>query len=97
MESREQAVIRDRQLKKQLEKDPVVRKLFQEQIDAMICKGILKEVNEKYPRRYLPILAVTDLNRKSTKVRVCLDARSKFHGLGMNDLLYKGRINMPDI
>ena len=38
----------------------------------MISKGILREVGETYPKRYLPLLTVIYLNGESTKVRVCL-------------------------
>ena len=89
--NRQQAIIREKSLKYQFDKNPEVKKLFHDQIKIMISNSILKSVDNNYPKRYLPLLAVTDLNRESTKVRVCLDAKSKFQ------VLYKGKLNMPDI
>ena len=74
-----------------------MKKLFTKQIQEMISNGILKEVDESYPKRYLPLLAVTDLERESTKVRVCLDARTRHQNISMNDVLLKGRLEIPNI
>ena len=35
--------------------------------------------------------------RESTKVRVCLDSKSKYKGVSVNDALLKGRLEMTDI
>ena len=72
-------------------------RLFSEQIDEMVEKGILKKVDESYPSRYLPLLAVIGLGRESTKVRVCLDSKAKFKNISLNDVLLKGKLEMPDI
>ena len=50
-----------------------------------------------YPKRYLPLLAIVNLDRESIKVRVCLDAKSKYKGVSLNDVLLKGRLEMNDI
>ena len=63
----------------------------------MIKQGVLKLVDDQYPKRYLPLLAVIDLERDSTKVRVCLDAKTKFKKYSFNDALLKGKLKMPDI
>ena len=66
-------------------------------MQMMIEQGVLRLVDEGYPKRYLPLLAVVDMERESTKVRVCLDAKTKFQGLCLNDILLKGKLVMPDI
>ena len=92
-----QALQRDESLNKQLSKNAEVKKLFSEQIEEMTTNGILKRVNNDYPSRYLPLLAVVDLHRESTKVRVCLDAKAKFKNMSFNDALLKGKLVMPDM
>ena len=74
-------------LRKQIAKDIDVQNLFNKQIEDMITKGILKEVDGGYPKRYVPLIAVTDLSRESTKVRVCLDAKTKYRDMSLNDAL----------
>ena len=95
--NRSQAIHRDDNLNKQLAKKSRVEKLFSEQIQGMITKGVLKKVENKQPKRYLPLLAVVNLERDTTKVRVCLDARTKFKNRSLNDALLKGKLEMPDI
>ena len=36
-------------------------------------------------------------DRESTKVRVCLDSKTKYDGFSINDALLKGKIEMLDI
>ena len=62
----------------------------------MISLNILKKVDESYPKRYLPLLAI-DLERDSSKVRVCLDSKSKHSGMSLNDAFLKGKYEMNDI
>ena len=59
--------------------------------------GVLRKVEDNYPKRYLPLLAVTKLERDSTKVRICLDSKSKYKGISLNDYLLKGKLEMSDI
>ena len=75
----------------------VIRHLFMRQIDEMKAIGVLKKTDEQFPKRYLPLLAVTNLDRDSTKVRMCLDAKCKFKGHSFNDYLLKGRLEMIDL
>ena len=63
----------------------------------MVNGGILKAVDKELPKRYLPLLAVIDLQRDSTKIRVCLDGKSRYHGLSFNDALFKGKLEMTDV
>ena len=42
----------------------------------MISLVMLRKVDSSYPKRYLPLLAVVDLEKESTKVRVCLDSKT---------------------
>lgn len=94
--NKEQALERDKKLVKQLVNRGMVE-LFDTQIKDMIETGVIRKVNETYPRRYLPLLAVVNMNRDTTKVRVCLDARTKFKGTSFNDTLWKGKLEMTDI
>ena len=63
----------------------------------MITLGVLKNVNPSYPKRYLPLLVVVNLERESTKVRVCLDSKTKFWGLNLNDVLFQGKYEVNDL
>ena len=63
----------------------------------MISLNILKKVDESYPKRYLPLLAIVDLERDSSKVRVCLDSKSKHSGMSLNDAFLKGKYEMNGI
>ena len=95
--NRIQALQRDNNLTRQLARKPDIGKLFSDQIQEMIDEGILELVDDDYPRRYVPLLAVVDMERDSTKVRICLDAKAKFKKLALNDLLLKGKLEMPNI
>ena len=96
--NRVQAWSRSMNLEKYLKKkDPGLLKLFQEQVTEMITTDVLREVPPSYPHRYLPLLAVITPEKESTKLRVCLDSKSKFAGLSLNDALLKGKMKMNDI
>ena len=95
--NKEQAVNRDLQLRKQLSKNAMIYDLFQEQIKEMIKNGIIYKADPEYPKRYLPLLDVINFNKDSSKVRICLDTKSKFKGISLNDALLKGRLEMADI
>ena len=95
--NRLQAVQSDMLLMKQLKKDPIVSKLFQEVKEGMIKEGIWQQVDADYPKRYLPLVVVVDLEKETSKVRVCLDAKRKFKGMSLNDALLKGSVDMVDI
>ena len=94
--NRAQAINRDIKLIKQLKRQNLYGQ-FEEQIQEMIDTGIIKRVNEDYPKRYLPLLAVIKPDKESTKVRVCLDAKSKYNGFSWNDGQYKGKVEMTDV
>ena len=68
----------NRDIKLRLEKDKGTLRMFKDQIDEMIKGDILREVDVNYPKRYLPLLAVVNLERDSTKVRICLDSKTRF-------------------
>ena len=96
--NRIQAINRSLLLERKLLRTPDVLKLFNEQIEEMISLQVLRKTEPNYPKRYLlPLLAVMNLARQSTKVRVCLDSRTKFSRLSLNDLLLKGKLTMNDI
>ena len=84
-------------LENKLSKDPVIQRVFNEQVEEMISQGILKKVNSSYPKRYLPLLAVVNMEKDSTKVRVCLDSKTKFGGLSLNDALLHGKYEINDL
>ena len=85
-----QAENRDAKLMQQLKRKKDVQKLFNQQINEMIENGIIRNVDSGYPRSYLPLLAVVNPEKESSKVRVCLDAKCKFNGISLNDALLKG-------
>ena len=95
--NRIQAVNRSISLQKRLAKDPNLLKLFDDQMDEMISSNILRKVAPDVPQRYLPVLAVVNPEKKSTKLRVCLNSKAKFSGLSLNDALLKGKMKMNDI
>ena len=95
--NREQAAHRDIKFMKQLRKDIKVLLLVEEQIKEMVDMGVLRKVEMDYPKRYLPLLTITNLERESTKVRICMDARCKFKGISFNDYLLNGKLDMTDI
>ena len=95
--NRWQAIQRDQRLAYQMARNVEIQELFANQVEEMISMGILKEVDKNYPTRYLPLLAVVDLNRESTKIRVCLDAKSRHQKLSINDALLKGKMEIPNI
>ena len=74
-----------------------MHELFNKQFDEMVEMNVLREVDGDLPKRYLPLLAVSDLERESTKVRICLDAKRKFNGVSFNDFLLNGKLEMNDI
>ena len=58
---------------------------------------ILRKVAPDVPQRYLPVLAMVNPERESTKLRVFLDSEAKFSGFSLNDALLKGKMKMNDI
>ena len=95
--NRAQAVQCDVRLMKELEKDPVVLKLFNEVKNSMIKDGIWKKVDPNYIKRFVPLLTVVKMDRETSKVRVCLDSKRKFGGVCVNDALLKGSFDAVDI
>ena len=63
----------------------------------MTYGGIIEKTNPLRVKRYIPLLAVINLERESSKVRVCLDSKSKYHGLSLNDAFLKGKHQLCDI
>ena len=84
-------------LKNRMARKVEVKESFTKQMEEMISKGILREVGETYPKRYLPLLAVIVLDIELTKVRVCLDAKGKYQLLSTNDALLTGKIEIPNV
>ena len=95
--NRREVIECDKKLMAQLKRNETVHKLFEKQMKEMIELKVLKKVDSDYPKRYLPLLAVTDLERESTKVRICLDAKRKFNGISFNDFLLNGKLEMSDL
>ena len=95
--NRQQALENDIRLLRQLKKNQEVLEIFEEQFNEMVVLKVLRKVDQNFPKRYLPLLAVTDLERESTKVRICLDAKRKFNGISFNDFLLNGKLEMNDI
>ena len=89
--NRFQVLARSEALEERLSKNPEVNELFNEQVREMITNGVLR------PKRYIPLIAVIDLERESTKFRICLDSKLKYFGYSLNDFLLKGKHVMSDI
>ena len=92
-----QAINRSIALEHKLSKDLNVLHMFNEQVKEMISLGVLKKVDSSHPKCYLPLLAVVNLEKESTKVRVCLNSKTKFGGLSLNDVLLHGKYEINDI
>ena len=95
--NRREAVDRSINLEKKISRDKKISKMFNEQWEEMITTGIVRKVDHSYPKRYVPLLAVIDLDRDSSKVRICLDSKSKYGGHSLNDALMKGKYEIGDI
>ena len=95
--NRNQAISRSISLERKLSKDPEIEKMFNDQIEEMISLNILSKIDPSYPKRYLPLLAVVNLERESSKVRVCLDSKSRHSGKSLNDAFLKGKHDIGDI
>ena len=59
--NRTQAINRSIALETKISKEPDVLRLFNKQIEEMISLGVLKNVDSSYPKRYLLLLAVINL------------------------------------
>ena len=75
----------------------IIKEVIFRKVNNLIKEGILRKVYDDVPKRYLPLLAIVDLNRKSTKIRVYLDAKCKYKRLSLNDALLKGKMDMNEI
>lgn len=71
--------------------------LFEEQMNKMIENGIVYYVEADIPKRYLLLLPIVDLTQHSIKVIVCLDAKAKYKGTSLNDVLLEGKFVMNEI
>lgn len=68
-----------------------------EQMNKMIENGIVYYVEADIPKRYLLLLPIVDLTQHSIKVIVCLDAKAKYKGTSLNDVLLEGKFVMNEI
>ena len=66
-------------------------------MNEMISSGILVKSEPTEIKRYLPLLAIVDMERESSKVHVCLDSKVKYRGYSLNDAFLKGKHNLSDI
>ena len=82
------------QLKKKLEKNPVLHEMYNKQMSENIAQGYMEEKTDDTARNiwYLPHHAVTNPN-KPGKVRVVFDGAARFGGTSLNDNLHQG----PDL
>lgn len=82
-------------IEKKIDRDPVLKKKYVEQMDALIAKGYAEPApKEKTADKtwYLPHFAVIN-PMKPDKLRVVHDAAAKTKGVALNDMLLKG----PDL
>ena len=97
LNNRLQAVRRSILVETRLQKDPDLWNLYEKQMEEMISTTVLRPVNPNFPKRYLPLMTVANLDRETTKLRICLDSKAKFGGLSLNDVLLKGKLKMNDV
>lgn len=84
---------------KRLEKEPEWKAAYREQIHEMISRGAATKLtqeefdNWKGPKWYISHLVAPNPHSSSTPVRIVWNSSQEFHGVSLNDLLYKG----PDV
>ena len=87
--NREQALSRSIRLENKLSKNEQLSTLFKEQMEEMIELGIIVKVNPDKVKRYIPLHTVIDLERESSKLRVCMDSKSSYRGYELKRRLIK--------
>ena len=95
--NRDQALSRSIRLENKLSKNEQLSTLFKEQMEEMIELGIIVKVNPDEAKRYIPLHTVINLERESSKLRVCMDSKSSYRGTSLNDALLKGRHEFIDL
>ena len=84
-------------LMKNLRKGKPIYDLFRVQIDEMVDAGVLRKVQDDYPKRYLPLVTICNPENESTKIRICVNGKCKFNGISLNDTLLKGKLELVDV
>jgi len=78
---------------KRLEKDPVVKEVYNSTIEDYIEKGYVEkvEVSSKAEKKWLlPHFPVVRMNKETTKVRIVFDASARYQDICLNDSLEPG-------
>lgn len=88
-----------RNTEKRLEKEPVWKAAYKEQIHEMVSRGAAakltrEEINNwEGPKWYISHLVAPNPHSSSTPVRIVWNSSQEFQGVSLNDLLHKG----PDV
>ena len=97
-DNRSMAEQRLQSLKRRLNKDNILKPMYTETMTDLLDKGYAEKVNESEIHRsdgyvwYLPHHPVMH-PRKPDKVRIVFDCAAKYHGVCLNDVVFKG----PDL
>ena len=88
----EMAIKRLVSTEKRLDKDPVVKEMYNETIEKYLQKDYIEKVDKvKNEEKWLmPHFPVVRLDRESTKVRIVFDASARHEGLSLNDVIEQG-------
>jgi hypothetical protein len=101
-DNKEGAMRRLFSLEKKLEKDPALRKRYQQSIETDIQKGYIRKLSPEEAKSpspvswYLPHHPVVN-PRKPERLRRVYDASAVFNGSSLNSVLYKGPDLLPSL
>ena len=83
-------------LKKKLKSDKTLAKIYSDQMNDMVQRGVSREISQqeldeyKGPCFYINHLGVPNPKSQSTPFRIVFDSSRTYKGISLNDCLYKG-------
>jgi len=92
--SKKMALDRLSKQEKKLEEDPVLKKLYRQEMNDLIEAPFVREVDQKDVDEnkdyYIPHFAIVKLDRSTTQLRVIMDAAAKVRDTSLNDMSDNG-------